>query len=121
MKKGVWIVKKCHLGNLETVLKKMKKISAVRPDKIDSKTIQTIKDNLPKNIKPEKLDMQLSELINNIFNLAKNLGDGWVEGRKSRTGYAWNISKCPYCELNVQFLFWKQGNHRLVKLDTPKS
>jgi len=99
----------------------MEKISAVRPDKIDSKIIQTIKDNIPRKGKPAKLDTQLSELINNVFNLAKNLGDGWIEGMKSRTGYVWNVTKCPQCDLNVQFLFWKQGNYRLVKLDIPKS
>jgi len=120
-RRGVWSVKKCHLGSLETVLKKMEKISAVRPDKIDSKIIQTIKDNIPRKDKPVKLDTELSKLINNVFKLAKNLGDGWIEGKKSRTGYAWNVTKCPQCELNVQFLFWKQGNHRLVKLDIPKS
>lgn len=119
-KKGEWTVKKCHLGNLQATLEKIEKISASRPDKIDTNIVKMLMDDIPKNTKPEKMDIQLSQLINNVFNLAKNLGKGWIESRKSKMGYTWNIAKCPHCDQNVQFLFWKQGNHRLVKLDIPK-
>jgi len=120
-KKGKWTVKKCHLGNLQTVLQKIEKISNSRLDKIDSNLVKMIKDNIPKNVKVEKIDTHLSKLITNVFNLAKNLGEGWIETRKSRIGYVWNKAKCPHCEQDVQFLFWKEGNHRLVRLDIPKS
>ena len=101
--------------------RKVEKISNSRPDKIDSNLVKMIMNDIPKNAEPEKIDTQLSELITNVFNLAKNLGEGWTETRKSRIGYVWNKAKCPHCEQDVQFLFWKEGNHRLVRLDIPKS
>ena len=120
VKKGEFIVKKCHLGKLSKVLEKIESISRDRPDSLDPNLIQQIKNSLPENTEPEEINAQLSELITNVFNLSKSLGEGWKVTKKTRFGGVWNIQKCPHCDQKIQFLFMKERQYKYVKLQKAK-
>jgi len=117
--KGIWKTRKCHLGSGSKLIDKLEIISKNRPDVIDPSLLAEIKDNLPKGFKKGKPIIEskyIADLIMRIFELSKNLGNGW-NSLYSNSSYSWNKTKCPHCDQDVSLFIMKRGNARIFKLD----
>lgn len=114
---GKWYTKHCYLGSLEKKVEKILKISKIRPGVIDPKVAKAVTDSL--STKNNENQLAISEIINNIFNLAKELGEGWNEDNHhdKKSSHAWNDVKCPHCNEYVKVLWDKNGHYSYVRLD----
>jgi len=101
-KNGKKIRVRCYLGNLDSALKKIERVSKIRNDLIDSNLTAQLFSQLKENEnKSETL------LIHSVLNLNHLLGDGWYDEKHDLV----KQDNCPHCKQKIAVSFRRIGKN----------